>query len=64
MSDHSLGSFIQLYKKHYGVDLTVGEARAFAGKLIALYELILQPLPTETTSRSEGGPARTGREGS
>ena len=45
VSDEGLGSFIKLYKKHYGVDLSVDEARRIASNLVRLYQLILQPLP-------------------
>ena len=45
LSDDSVGRFIEIYKKQYGVELPVDEARTLATNLIRLYRLIAQPLP-------------------
>ena len=48
-SDESVGRFIGVYKKCYGEELSVGEARTMATNLIMVYRLILQPLPDDKT---------------
>ena len=57
VSDEGLGSFIKLYKKHYGVDLPVDEARTMATNLVKLYELILRPLPDAKVMQPSKEPA-------
>lgn len=45
LSDESVGRFIGIYKTHYGMELSVDEARSMATNLIRVYRLILQPVP-------------------
>ena len=45
LSDESVGQFIEVYKKEYGEELSMGDARTMATNLITLYRMILQPPP-------------------
>ena len=50
LSDESLGRFKEIYKRQYGIELPVDDAREMAGNLINLYRLILEPLPEDPTT--------------
>ncbi len=50
ISDERIEEFQRIYKKVYGEEITIAEARAMAHRLIALYRLLMQPLPGESVS--------------
>jgi len=45
ISEERIEEFRRIYKKAYGEDLAVAEAREIASRLVALYRLLMQPLP-------------------
>ena len=49
LSDASIQEYIQLYREDFGKELTIGEARAIATRLVTLYELLCQPFPDQHT---------------
>ena len=53
-----LDAFRAAYKEVYGEEIAVGEAREMAHRLIALYRLIMRPLPGETSIASPSPPPR------
>ena len=48
ISDERMEEFRGIYKKAYGEELAVVEAREMANRLVALDRLIMQPLPDGT----------------
>ena len=58
LNDETCEEFRQVYKKDTGEDITIEEAREIASRLLELYRLLAQPLPSErearTTRPSEG----------
>jgi len=54
ISDEALREFIKISKEDYGIELTEGEARVRATRLLLLFELIHRPLPAEReTTRND-----------
>jgi hypothetical protein len=47
VSDERLKEFRRIYKETYNEELTLQEASEMAHRLVALYELLLRPLPGE-----------------
>ena len=47
ISDERLKEFQEAYKKDFGEDISIEEAREIASRLIDLYQLLAQPLPNE-----------------
>ena len=47
VSDESLRTYIEIYKREFGEELTIAEARLITARLIALYELLCRPLPRD-----------------
>lgn len=45
LSDTAIQEYIQLYREDFGEELTIGEARAIATRLLTLYEMLCRPLP-------------------
>ena len=45
ITDERINEFIRLYENAVGERLSCDEARIRAGQLIALYRLLMQPLP-------------------
>ena len=45
ISQKRLEEFRRIYRDRYGVDLPPDKAREIAGRLVALFRLITQPLP-------------------
>ncbi|MEK7137424.1 MAG: hypothetical protein AAB853_04025 [Patescibacteria group bacterium] len=43
LSDSSVGSFRELWRKHYGVELTEEQARDYAERFLGLVKLIVEP---------------------
>jgi hypothetical protein len=67
VSDERLEEFRKIYNKAYGEEITVEEAREMSGRLIALYRLLMQPLPksndeVSSSSSSPSSPAQTAPE--
>jgi hypothetical protein len=50
ISDERIEEFRNIYRKAYGEELAVTEAREVANRLIALYRLLKQPLPAGNDS--------------
>ncbi len=50
ISDERIEEFRRIYKRVYGEEISVGDARIMTLRLITLYRLLMQPLPGETTS--------------
>ena len=57
ISDERIDEFIRLYEQALGDRLSRAEARAITTKLINLYRLILQPLPSDEVTRHVETPA-------
>lgn len=55
ISDERIEEFRNIYKKAYGEDLAVAEAGEIANRLVALYRLLMQPLPDGRDSPSRLG---------
>lgn len=66
VSDERLEEFRRIYKETYGEDLMPQEATEMAHRLLALYELLLRPLPGERASHPPAPepPAQTSPEAS
>jgi hypothetical protein len=47
-SDGRIEELRRLYKEGYGKEISVAEAREIADRLLALYQVLKQPLPVET----------------
>jgi hypothetical protein len=47
ISGDRLREFIRIYKDDFGEDISPGEAQLMIGRLLALYELLARPLPSE-----------------
>jgi len=45
LSDKAIREYIEIYKADFGEELTMKEAREIAAGLVALYEVLCQPLP-------------------
>jgi hypothetical protein len=52
ISDDRIEDFRRIYKEAYGEEIAVADARAMAHRLLALYRLLMQPLPGEKTQPS------------
>jgi hypothetical protein len=50
VSDERLEELRRIYKDAYGEELTKAEATAMAHRLLALYNLLMQPLSGETST--------------
>jgi hypothetical protein len=61
ISDERIEEFRRIYRKAYGEDISVGDARAMAHRLMAMYRLLMQPLPGEPSAHppSSESPAQT-----
>lgn len=44
---HPSAEFRRIYKEAYGEEITTAEAEEMTRRLLALYKLVLRPLPTE-----------------
>lgn len=66
VSDERLEEFRRIYKEAYGEDITKKEASEMSHRLLALYRLLLRPLPDETSEHppSPEPPAQTSDEAS
>jgi hypothetical protein len=53
ITDERLHEFMRIYKAAYGEDLSKGEAKLMADRLMFLYERLSRPLPSE---RAKGKP--------
>ena len=64
VSDERLEKLRGIYRKVYGEEITMADARAMAHRLLALYDLLRRPLPGDTSvpSLSQEPPARTAPE--
>ncbi len=51
ISDERLEEFRRIYKVAYGDTISVADARAMAHRLLALYRLLMQPLPGEKNAQ-------------
>lgn len=51
ITEADLQEFIRLYKEEFNEDLPAAEALEMATSLVALYELLSQPLPKEKAGR-------------
>jgi hypothetical protein len=47
ISDERIEEFRHIYKEAYGQEISIGDARAMAHRLLALYRLLMQTLPGE-----------------
>jgi hypothetical protein len=50
VSDERLEEFRRIYKMTFGEEITTAEAVAMTHRLIALYKLVMRPLPDETST--------------
>jgi len=64
VSAERLEEFCCIYKRVYGEELTVAEAREMTHRLLALYKLLKRPLPHRKSDQLCSGqsPAQTARE--
>lgn len=62
LSDTAIQEYIQLYREDFGEELTVGDARAIATRLMTLYQLLCRPsdLPLNSQSHQAIGNERGG----
>jgi len=51
LTDSDLARFRDIYKKIFGEDVPEAEARALARDLVRLYQILLQPTPSELAKR-------------
>ena len=51
LSDDDVARFRDVYKKAYGEEMPIEEARIWAIRLVRLYRILLQPTPRETAER-------------
>jgi excisionase family DNA binding protein len=58
ISDERIEDLRRIYKEAYGEEIAVADARAMAHRLLALYRLLIQPLPGEEAQpfASQEGP--------
>jgi hypothetical protein len=56
VSPERLEEFKRIYKKAYGEDITIAEAREMTHRLLALYNLVMRPLPKEGENVSSSPP--------
>ena len=52
ITDERIMEFQRIYREAYSEDITVAVARDIAHRLVALYKLIIRPLPDEMTGHS------------
>ena len=52
ISDERIEEFRRIYKRAYGEEISVGDARIMALRLVMLYRLLMQPLPGEASESS------------
>jgi hypothetical protein len=66
VSDERLEEFRRIYKEAYGEEITLPDAIEMTHRLLALYQLLLRPLPGETSPPppSQQPPAQTAPEAS
>lgn len=62
ISDESLKEYQRIYKEGHGEELTLEEAREAAGRLLALYKIIMRPLPGEKPNRQTPSEEQAQRE--
>ena len=53
LTNEDCEEFRQVYKKDTGEDITIEEAREIASRLLELYRLLAQPLPSEIEARAK-----------
>jgi hypothetical protein len=66
VSPQRLEEFRRIYKDTYGEVITIGEAEEMTHRLLALYKLLMQPLPDEPAQHplSPEPPTQSAPEGS
>ncbi|MBI2612363.1 hypothetical protein HYW59_00935 [Candidatus Kaiserbacteria bacterium] len=65
IADERIEEFRRIYKEAYGEEISVGNARIMALRLITLYRLLMQPLHGEgSSSPSQDSPAQSADEAS
>jgi len=66
VSDERLEEFRRIYRNVYGEEITMAEAAEMAHRLLALYRLLMRPLPRASPppSSSQEPPAKTAPEAS
>jgi hypothetical protein len=64
VSGECLEEFRRIYKEAHGEEITTSEAAEMAHRLLALYRLLMRPLPGETSTPvpSQQPPAQTAPE--
>ena len=62
ISDERIEGFRRIYKEAYGDEISVGDTRLMALRLITLYRLLMQSLPGEGASSSSEPPAQSAHE--
>ena len=53
LTDENCETFREAYKKDWGEDITIPEAREMASNLLSLYQLLSRPLPSEIEARAK-----------
>lgn len=60
ISNERIEAFRVAYKEGYGEEISTADARAMAHRLLALYRLIMRPLPDESDPLpSQNSPAQS-----
>ena len=57
LSEQIIDDFIRIYRDEFGKEITRDQAREAASRMVALYQLLLRPLPGETTGKGVDGKA-------
>lgn len=51
LTDADVARFRDIYKKAYGEEMPIGEARVWAIQLVRLYRILLRPTPSDVARR-------------
>jgi hypothetical protein len=51
LSDAAIQEYIRLYREDFGEELSIGEARVIATRLVTLYEVLCRPVPEENATQ-------------
>ena len=55
LSNEIIEGFMEIYRDEFGEEITRDEAREAAARMVALYELLLLPLPHEIEAMERSG---------
>lgn len=56
LSDNAIREYMQLYKEDFGKELTLEEGREVASRLLSLYQVLGDPLPTPQPTLPDASP--------